>query len=85
MAWQWIADNKARKDLKRLPKEISIRIVGKLEFWVKSGNPLAFAERLTNYDLGMYRFRVGDYRITFDVDDNTIVILAVGHRREIYK
>jgi mRNA interferase RelE/StbE len=34
-----------------------------------------------------FRARVGDYRIiyTFDVDRNTLHLLAIGHRREIYR
>ena len=31
------------------------------------------------------RLRVGDYRIIFDETATTIVVLAVGHRREIYR
>jgi len=30
------------------------------------------------------RLRVGDWRIVFYTEDNTIVVVAVGHRREIY-
>jgi mRNA interferase RelE/StbE len=30
------------------------------------------------------RLRVGDWRVIFDEDDTTIVVVAVGHRREIY-
>lgn len=85
MSWQWIIDGKAKKNLKKLPREIGIRIVNKLDFWVNSGDPLKFAEYLHDYELGEYRFRIGDYRVTFDVEDETIIILAVGHRREIYK
>ena len=71
--------------MKRLPNDVRERIVKKLDFWVSSGAPLRFAETLTNYELGSYRFRVGDYRVSFDVQGETIVILKVGHRREIYK
>lgn len=85
MAWRWVADHKAGRELKKLPRDISVRIVKKLDFWVDSGEPLAFAEGLTNSELGSYRFRVGSYRIAFDVEGETIVILALGHRREIYK
>lgn len=35
--------------------------------------------------LGSYRFRIGDYRVVFDLEGDQIVILRVGHRREIYK
>jgi mRNA interferase RelE/StbE len=36
---------------------------------------------------GLYRFRVGDYRLIASIDENTvtILILKVGHRSEIYK
>ena len=35
--------------------------------------------------LGSYRFRVGDYRIIFDIEEKDIIVLRVGHRRELYK
>lgn len=35
--------------------------------------------------LGTYRFRIGDYRIIFDIEGEEIVILRIGHRREIYR
>ena len=47
--------------------------------------PLTFAEPLKNSQLGSYRFRIGDYRIIFDLIDDQIVVLRVGHRREIYR
>jgi mRNA interferase RelE/StbE len=31
------------------------------------------------------RLRIGDYRVIFDEDQTTISVLAVGHRREIYR
>jgi len=36
---------------------------------------------------GLYKLRVGDYRVIYEVlwDEETIVIHAVGHRREIYR
>ncbi|MDO9579382.1 MAG: type II toxin-antitoxin system RelE/ParE family toxin [Bacteroidales bacterium] len=48
-------------------------------------NPLQYAERLTNSELGGYRFRSGDYRVIFDIEGNDIVVLRAGHRKEIYK
>jgi len=48
-------------------------------------DPLKYAEKLTDSRLGTYRFRVGDYRVIFDLEENEIVVLRVGHRRNIYK
>ena len=47
--------------------------------------PLKHAEKLTDSQLGSYRFRVGDYRIIFDLVESEIVVLRIGHRREIYR
>ncbi|MBI5356784.1 type II toxin-antitoxin system RelE/ParE family toxin [Candidatus Collierbacteria bacterium] len=85
MAWQWLIVKSAAGDLKKLDRQIAVRIAKKLDFWVESGDPLRFSENLTNSELGEYRFRVGDYRIIFGVEGENIVVLAVGHRKEIYK
>ncbi len=48
-------------------------------------DPITHAEPLKDSDLGSYRFRIGDYRAIFDLHGNEIVVLRVGHRREIYR
>lgn len=73
------------RDLKKLPKNKQKQIIEKLEYFISTDNPLSFAKTLTNYNIGQYRFRIGDYRVIFDLDINeTIYILRIGHRREIY-
>ena len=85
MIWTWEFTKQAEKDLRKLSPDIARKLIGKLDYFVDTGYPLKFAEPLINYDLGQYRFRVGDYRIIFDVEDSIIVVLTLGHRREIYK
>ena len=77
----------ALKDLQKLPKQIQKRILEKLDFYVSSPNPLKFAEKLQSKDLGDYRYRIGDYRVIFDFDDElkALIILKVGHRKDVYK
>lgn len=83
---QYVLENHALKALKKYPKDIQKRIIEKLDYFSSQKNPLLFAEPMINYDIGSYRFRVGDYRIIFDViNDDTIAILKIGHRREVYK
>ena len=43
------------------------------------------ASKLIDETLGQYRYRIGDYRVIFDIHGQNIVILRVGHRREIYR
>lgn len=75
----------AVRDLKKLPRSVQQQIIKKLEYFLASKHPLSFATSLTNSALGEYRFRIGDYRVVFDVIEETIIILTIGHRREIYR
>ena len=83
MKYKLVYTYRADKDIKRLDKPIKSRI-GKALIRYKE-DPFKYAESLSDSTLGTYRFRVGDYRIIFDIEDTNIVILRVGHRKEIYK
>ena len=83
MSFKLIYTNKAYKDIKKLDAIVKKRIGKKIEEYSK--NPLSSSKRLTNSAIGSYRWRVGNYRVVFDIDKKNIVILRVGHRREIYK
>ena len=59
--------------------------------WIRTNlnncdNPRLHGKALVGAKVGLWRYRVGDYRIIADIDDNTVTILIVeiGHRREIY-
>ena len=80
-----IFSERARKDWNRLERSVQNQLQKKMEFYLRSGQPLKFAERLPDPSLGEYRFRIGDYRIVFDCEGTAIFVLRVGHRKEIYK
>lgn len=46
---------------------------------------LEFAKSLVNNREGSYRFRIGDYRLIFDVKEDDIYILKIGKRSEVYE
>lgn len=71
--------------LKKLPKDVQVRIIEKLDFFCMQGDPLGFAEPLTKSSIGEYRFRIGDYRVSFDVEDEILVIHDVDNRKNIYR
>lgn len=75
----------AVKDLKKLPKNIQKKLLAKLEFFLASETPLSFSRPLINSEIGQYRFRIGYYRVVFDVLDDKIIVLTLGHRRDIYR
>ncbi len=74
---------RALKDLEKMDEETKNRIAKKLKEY--SEKPLKFARKLINPKIGTYRFRIGDYRVIFDNDKENIVILRLGHRKNIYK
>lgn len=73
------------KEFSKLPRKAQLHIKQKLELYMSAPSPLDFAERLTDFELGEYRFRIGDYRVAFDVENDTAKILKVGHRKDVYK
>ncbi len=74
----------AQKDIQRLSQPIAKRVCQKITFFMGQPDPLAFAKRLHDSKAGTYRWRIGDYRIGFDIEGETIVVLRARHRREIY-
>ncbi len=78
----------ARQDLKKLEKTIAERIIKKIYFFSQQKNALTFAKKLKNPEIGEYRFRIGDYRVIFDVDKKgniqILIILKIKHRKDIY-
>ena len=83
MKYRFVYTHRAIKDIQRLEPAVKKRIGKTLLRY--EGDPLKYAIRLTESKLGTYRFRIGDYRAIFDLEGNEIVVLRVGHRRDIYK
>lgn len=78
----------AVKDVKKLPMTIRKQIGFKLDYYIQQSNPLAYASRLIEPSRGGdYRFRIGNYRVVFDIDRNgsKLIVLYVEHRREVYR
>jgi len=74
---------RAARDIAKLDQATQKRIKKTLERYKES--PFDHARKMVDPALGSYRFRIGDYRVIFDIEDNCIVVLRVGHRREIYR
>lgn len=74
---------KAIKQLKKLPKDISERILKKV-ILIKD-TPQSFMKKLES--INIWSLRVGDYRVLIDLqeDKQLLEIIKVGHRREIYE
>ncbi len=74
----------ALEDLGRLDKPVAKRILNKISWFSEHFDniiPLPLSGDLS----GVYKFRIGDYRVIYTIEDESLVIPAVGHRRNIYK
>ncbi len=83
MTFNVVYTKSAFKDIKKLDRVARRKIKNKIEDYLQ--NPKSTAKKLTNLKIGTYRWRAGNYRIVFDIVGKTIIILRVGHRREIYR
>jgi len=74
---------KAAKELDALPDPILKKIYLKLKSLPTDPFPV-YSKKLKGSEK-TYRIREGDYRIIYEVQTNEIMVIAAGHRREIYR
>ncbi|MBF0568633.1 type II toxin-antitoxin system RelE family toxin [Candidatus Magnetominusculus dajiuhuensis] len=80
---EWTED--ALRDLDKIERQIVHRILKKT-LWLSMHFHDVIPECLSGDLKGAFKLRVGDWRLIYTVDDNsTLVIQAVGHRRDIYR
>ncbi len=88
MTWKIEFDAGVEKDLKKLghiaQKQILKYIKEKI---IPSDNPRAFGKPLSGDLNGIWRYRVGDYRLLAKIEDEQFVVLVihVGHRKDVYR
>lgn len=73
---------RAMRDLDRLNPQVRQRILGKLRDLADA--PLASARKLSDPRIGTFRYRNGDFRVIFDFQDETVAVLRIGDRKDIY-
>lgn len=76
----------ASKNLAKLDKPVARRIVDRVQ-WLTENLADASLEALTGEFEGLFKLRVGDYRVVYELihEEELIMIHAIGHRREIYR
>ncbi len=74
----------AVKEIEAIPKKDRSRIVKRIQSLAKNPRPPG-GEKLSGEE--KYRLRQGWYRIVYSIDDRTreVLVVKVGHRREVYR
>ena len=87
MIYRVVFTDRAMKQLKRMDKSIARLIIG----WIEKNidgceNPRLHGKSLIGNKTGQWRYRIGDYRLICEIKDDEVIILVleVGHRKEIY-
>jgi len=78
-----IIDDKAIKDLSKIDKKEASKILDKIES-LQHFPQVANIKRLTNF-VPPYRLRVGNYRILFELEEESITVYRVRHRSKVYE
>lgn len=88
MAWTVEVSAFAERQLRKLDRPVRQRILDYLDERIEGcKSPRHFGEPLKGGRAGLWRYRVGDYRVICQIRDEVLVVLAlaVGHRREVYR
>ena len=84
MKYQVHIQRTAEKEIDRLPQSVHRRLSNKILSLGENPRPRG-SKKLVGIE--NHRLRIGDYRILYDIDDNKkiVIIIAVGHRSEVYR
>ena len=88
MAWRIEFVPAAAKELKKLGTAEAARIIATLEDRIAQlDDPRTLGSALTGDLGGLWRWRIGDYRVIARIADQrvTILVVRIGHRREVYR
>ena len=80
MTYKIFYTKSAYKDIQKLDRVVKKRVKKAIEKNIIAS--LDIARQLTDPGIGDYRWRLGNYRIIFDIHEKTVVVLRVRHRRE---
>lgn len=86
--YTFLFSKRAKKELGKLDKSVQGVIVSWIQKNIKdTSNPRIHGKALAGDKRGYWRYRIGDYRIIAEIQDEEFIIIAVAiaHRSEVYK
>ncbi|MGH2372584.1 MAG: type II toxin-antitoxin system RelE family toxin [bacterium] len=83
-SYKLLIKRSAAKELEALPPKVRRRVASKIEALATTPRPQG-AEKLSGQD--KYRIRQGDHRVLYSIDDGaqTVTVVKIGHRRDVYR
>jgi mRNA interferase RelE/StbE len=71
------------RDLRRLDRQIASRVIGRAEEALSADDlrPIPLSGPFE----GLYKLRVGDYRVIYALVAEGVIVVRIAHRREVYR
>jgi mRNA interferase RelE/StbE len=73
-----------KNDIPALPKTMRTRIKTAIESRLAT-RPESYGKPMRHTLHSLWSLRVGDYRVIYRIEDEEVVILKIGHRRDVYR
>jgi mRNA interferase RelE/StbE len=88
MAWKIEFQKDAEKELSKIDQQQAKRILQYLhERIATEKDPRRFGDGLKSNLAGLWKYRIGDYRVICDIQESVVkvIVVRIGHRREVYR
>ena len=88
MTWSVEWDDRAQRELRQLDRQVQRTILRYFsERIATDDDPRRFGKSLRHELQGLWRYRIGDYRAICQIENDQLVVLvlAVNHRRQVYR
>lgn len=85
MAYTIEFTTRAARDLQAIPRPDQVRVAKRIDGLAE--NPRPYGVRKLDGAEGLYRIRVGDFRIIYSMEDRRLVVtmIRIGNRRDVYR
>jgi mRNA interferase RelE/StbE len=86
IVYRLVIKSSAAKELEAIGQKADrVRLIASIQALARQPKPIG-AEKLSG-QIDLYRIRVGNYRVVYEIDNGQIVVtvIKVGHRKEIYR
>lgn len=88
MTYRLVVSENVRKKIKKMDKHLGLMLAKDMKAKLDGlENPRRFGKALVGEYKGLWRYRIGAYRVICDIRDDELIVLAIdlGHRKDIYK
>lgn len=88
MTYRLVVSENVKKKIKKMDKQLGLMLAKDMKARLdKFEDPRRFGKALKGDNKGLWRYRIGSYRVICEIRDNELIVLAIdiGYRKNIYE